>query len=80
MFKKKNNKKKHKVCKIPWRRWQPTPVFLPGKSHGQRSLVDYGPWGRKSQSNLVTNQQQQQMLTIYHLSPLEGERGERTTN
>ena len=28
--------------KIPWRRkWQPTPVFLPGKSHGQRSLVGY---------------------------------------
>ena len=30
------------VGKIPWRRvWQPTPVLLPGKSHGQRSLVDY---------------------------------------
>ena len=26
---------------------QPTPVFLPGKSHGQRSLVGYSPWGRK---------------------------------
>ena len=33
------------VRKIPWRRkWQPTPVFLPGKSHGQRSLVGYSPW------------------------------------
>ena len=32
--------------KIPWRRkWQPTPVFLPGKSHGQRSLVDCSSWG-----------------------------------
>jgi len=32
------------VRKTPWRRaWQPTPVFLPEKSHGQRSLVDYGP-------------------------------------
>ena len=32
------------VGKIPWRRaWQPTPVFLPGKSHGQRSLVGYSP-------------------------------------
>ena len=32
------------VCKIPWRRaWQPTPVFLPGESHGQRSLLGYGP-------------------------------------
>ena len=34
------------VGKISWRRkWQPTPVFLPGKSHGQRSLVGYSPWG-----------------------------------
>ena len=34
--------------KIPWRRkWQSTPVFLPGKSHGHRSLADYNPWGRK---------------------------------
>ena len=31
-----------------WRRtWQPTPVLLPGKSHGQRSLVGYSPWGHK---------------------------------
>ena len=36
------------VGKIPWRReWPPTPVFLPGKSHGQRSLVGYSLWGRK---------------------------------
>ena len=34
------------VGKIPWRRaWQPTPVFLPGEYHGQRSLVGYSPWG-----------------------------------
>ena len=34
--------------KIPWRRkWQPTPVLLPGESHGGRSLVGYSPWGRK---------------------------------
>ena len=32
------------VRKIPWRKaWQPTPVFLPGESHGQRSLVGYSP-------------------------------------
>ena len=32
----------------PWsRKWQPTSIFLPGKSHGQRSLVDYGPWDHK---------------------------------
>ena len=36
------------VGKIPWRRkWQSTPVFLPGKSHGQRSLAAYSPWGHK---------------------------------
>ena len=29
------------------RQWQPTPVLLPGKSHGQRSLVGYSPWGRE---------------------------------
>ena len=34
------------VGKIPWRRaWQPAPVFFPGESHGQRSLVGYSPWG-----------------------------------
>ena len=33
---------------MPWRRkWQPTPVFLFGKSHGERSLVSYSPWGQK---------------------------------
>ena len=46
---------RHKRCrfdpwlrKIPWRRpWQPTPVFLPGESLGQRTLVGYGPQGHK---------------------------------
>ena len=42
--------KKHgfdtRVGKIPWsEKWQPTPVFLPKKAHGQRSLEDYGPQG-----------------------------------
>ena len=33
---------------IPWRReWQPTPVFLPEKFHGLRSLAGYSPWGHK---------------------------------
>ena len=33
---------------MPWRKkWQPTPVFLPGKSHGWRSLAGYSPWGHK---------------------------------
>ena len=47
--------KRHRKCrfnpwigKIPWsRKWQPTPVFLPGTSHGQKNLAGYRPWGRK---------------------------------
>ena len=36
------------VLRIPWRKaWQPTPVFLPGESHGQRSVSDYNPWSCK---------------------------------
>ena len=36
------------VGKIPWRRkWQPTPIFLPGESHGQGNLADCSPWGHK---------------------------------
>ena len=43
------------VRKIPWRRkWQPTPVFLPGKSSGQRSLVGYSPWCRRVRHNWAT--------------------------
>ena len=34
------------IGKFPWKRaWHPIPVFLPGESHGQKSLVDYSPWG-----------------------------------
>ena len=33
---------------MPWRmEWKPTPVFLPGESHGQRNLKGYSPWGHK---------------------------------
>ena len=48
---------------IPRRRlWQPTPVFLPGESHGQRSLEGYGPWGhnewaRSEQFNMPAGEQ-----------------------
>ena len=36
------------VEKIPWRKaWQPTAVFVPAKSHGQKSLAGYSPWGHK---------------------------------
>ena len=48
------------VGKIPWKRkWQPTPVFLPGEFRGQRSPEGYSPWGRKRvRYDLVTMQQQ----------------------
>ena len=59
------------VRKIPWRRaWQPTPVFLPGESHGQRSLGGYSPWGHKRvRHDLATENthvyQEQWMKTKY---------------
>ena len=41
----------------PWKRkWQSTPVFLPGKSHGQRSLVGYSPWGHKESDTTEATQ------------------------
>ena len=48
------------VREISWRRkWQPTLAFLPGKSHGQRKLVGYSPWGHKRvRQDLKTKQQQ----------------------
>ena len=46
------------VGKIPWsRRWQPTSVFLPGKSHGHKSLVDSSPWGHKVSDTTEHTQQ-----------------------
>ena len=45
------------VGKIPWRRvQQPTPVFLPGESHGQRSLMGYSPWGHKESDTAEATQ------------------------
>ena len=53
------------VGKMPWRRkWQPTPVFLPGKSHGQRSLVGYTVHGvTKSWTRLRA-----QVCTVFKIS------------
>ena len=46
------------VGKIPWRRkWQSTPVCLPGEFHGQRSLVGYSPWGMIEQLSTTTHTQ-----------------------
>ena len=48
------------VGKILWRRaCQPTPAFLPGESHGQRSLAGDSPWGRRVGHDVVIKQQQQ---------------------
>ena len=42
------------VREMPWRRkWQSAPVFSPGKSHGQRSLASYSPWGHTESDNCV---------------------------
>jgi len=52
------------VRKIPWRRkWQPTPVLLPGKSHEQRSLGSYSPWGLKCQIWQLNHHNQAHLLS-----------------
>ena len=58
------------VGKILWsRKWQPTLVFLPGKSHWQRSLVGYSQWGSQSiRHNWMTKQQQQTSFNISKMS------------
>ena len=51
------------VGKIPWRRkCQPTAIFLPGKSHGQRSLAGYSPWNRRGGGHDLATKQQQVTL------------------
>ena len=41
------------VGKTPWRReWHPTPVLVPGESHGQRRLAGYSPWGHKESDTI----------------------------
>ena len=55
------------VRKIPWRRkWQATPIFLPGESHGQRNLVIYRPWGLKESD--MTEQLTHDLFTICSLT------------
>ena len=57
---------------IPWKRkWQPTPVVLPGKSHGQRSLAGYSPWGRKRvRHDLATKQWKERIIYIQLMFPV----------
>ena len=54
---------------IPWRReWQPTPVFSPGKFHGQMSLAGYSPWGHEELDMTEHTQQYATLLHIYFIS------------
>ena len=50
------------------RKQQPTPVFLLGKSHEPRSLVDYSPWGCKGRHDWATTQQQITTLWMYYIT------------
>ena len=67
--------RRHKRCgfnpwvrKIPWRRkWQPTPVPMPGKSHGQRCLAGCSPWGCKESD---TTEQAGTSFSLLSLKPL----------
>ena len=53
------------VGKIPRRKaWQPTPVFLPRESHGQRSLIGYSPWGCRVGHNCATTAQQRTAIQV----------------
>ena len=56
------------VGEIPRRKkWQTTPVFLPGKSQGQKSLAGYSPWGHKRIGlDLMTKQQQRKSYVDYY--------------
>ena len=61
------------VRKIPWRRkWQPTPVFLSGKSHGQRNLVGYSPWGCKESDMTEHKRRNRNIAAVKSLPALEG--------
>ena len=72
------------VGKIPQRRkWQPTPVLLPGKSHGRRSLIDYSPWGCKEsdtterlhyQIKTILKQETGIFIVVHHVWCTQGKR------
>ena len=68
------------IGKIPWRRRRhPTPVFLPGNSHGQRTLVGYSPWGCKDLDtteqlhvleNIILSEKKTSRESSYHMTSL----------
>ena len=68
------------VGKIPWRRkWQPTPVHLPGESHGQRSQASYSPWGPKELDMTVGlftfNDKPASNINVVYKTQIESSRG-----
>ena len=69
LFRKNNRNKRQRILnlKVGYMnlKWQSTPVFLPGKSHGQRSLVGYSPWGSKESD---TTERLHFILTREHTS------------
>ena len=67
--------------KSPWRRaWQPTLIFLPRESHGQRSLEGYSPWGRKESgmTEQLSTHDNIEFQEIYLMLSLENKRKEKT--
>ena len=65
------------VGKIPWRRkWQPTPVLLPGESHRQWSLVGYSPWGSKRVRHDIATKQLRNYLSQHRNTPYSTNPGE----
>ena len=62
------------VGNIPWRRkWQCNPIMLRRKSHGQRSLVGYSPWGCRVRHDLVSNKNNNSVYMsalLYQFIPL----------
>ena len=52
------------------RKWQPTPGFLPGESHGQRSLVGYSPWGQRVGHDRGIEHTHSHIYMYVNISPL----------
>ena len=48
------------------RKWQPSPVFFPGKSHGQRSLMVYRPWGCKESDKAEATEHEHDVILIFN--------------
>ena len=75
--------RRHKRCgfnpwvrKIPWsRKWQPTPLFLPGEFYGQRSLASYSPWGR-TESDMTEHAPISVLVPIHFLAQVGDDLGE----